>query len=494
MDRAISALHGCAARLARRPVRAVRAIATEACRRAVNGAEFLARAQRETGLQIDVISSREEVELALESCAPLLRDGGRRALLFDIGGGSTELAWVRLPEQGEPPQLIGYLSMPVGVVTLAERFGAQCQTAAGFDAMVDDVAERLYAFESVHRIGQELRQGGVRLLGTSGTVTTLAGIVLQLPRYSRPAVDGAVLSGGDAEAALARLRTLGRDGLARHPCIGADRAEFAAGLRHLRRHPSPLAGARNRGGRPRAARGHAAADDPGRTLARAAAGARMSNPTAPRGLSVKLRTARGRSGASQRWLTRQLNDPYVAAAKAQGWRSRAAFKLIELDERFSLLHRGQRVIDLGAAPGGWSQVAVRGGAVVFGLDLLAIDAMPGATFLQGDFADPEMPGRLEALIGGKVDLVLSDMSPNTTGHGATDHIRIAALAEQALEFATGVLRPDGAFVAKMFQGGSERQLLTALKKRFAAVRHAKPPASRKGSSELYVVATGFRGA
>jgi exopolyphosphatase/guanosine-5'-triphosphate,3'-diphosphate pyrophosphatase len=231
MDRAIAALHGCAARLACRPVRAVRAIATEACRRAANGGEFLARAQRETGLQIDVITSREEAELALESCAPLLRDGGRRALLFDIGGGSTELAWVRLPQHGEAPQLIGpqligYVSMPVGVVTLAERFGAAGQTAEGFDAMVEDVAERLYAFESVHCIGQEIRQGGVRLLGTSGTVTTLAGIVLKLPRYSRPAVDGAVLSRSDAEAALARLRALGREGLAQHPCVGADRAEF----------------------------------------------------------------------------------------------------------------------------------------------------------------------------------------------------------------------------------------------------------------------------
>ena len=152
------------------------------------------------------------------------------------------------------------------------------------------------------------------------------------------------------------------------------------------------------------------------------------------------------------------------------------------------------MIDLGAAPGGWSQVAVRAGAVVFGLDLLPIDPVPGATFLQGDFADPDMPARLEAMMGGKVDLVLSDMSPNTTGHGATDHIRIAALAELALEFATGVLKPGGAFVAKMFQGGSERQLLVTLKKDFSNVRHAKPPASRKGSSELYVVATGFRGA
>ena len=178
--------------------------------------------------------------------------------------------------------------------------------------------------------------------------------------------------------------------------------------------------------------------------------------------------------------TRQLNDPYVAAARAQGWRSRAAFKLIELDERFHLLRRGQRVLDLGAAPGGWSQVVVGAGAVVFGLDLLAIDPLPGAAFIQGDFNDAEMPGRLEALIGGKVDLVLSDMAPNTTGNPGTDHIRIAALADLAFDFTRQVLAPGGAFVTKMFQGGAERQLLTTLKQSFAGVRHAKPPASRKG--------------
>ncbi len=229
MDRAIAALHGCTARLARRPIRAVRAIATEACRQAANGAEFLARARLETGLAIDVISTREEAELALESCAPLLRDGGRRALLFDIGGGSTELGWVRLSQPGcpiEAPQLIGYTSFPVGVVTLAERFGPATQTRAGFAAMVEDVAARLVAFEKVHCIGQEIRQGGVRLLGTSGTVTTLAGIALALPRYSRPAVDGAVLSAHDTTAALAAIQALGREGLSEHPCIGPERSEF----------------------------------------------------------------------------------------------------------------------------------------------------------------------------------------------------------------------------------------------------------------------------
>ncbi len=226
MDRAMAALHGCAARLARRPVRGLRAIATEACRRAENGEAFLARVRQETGLPIDVISSREEAELAVESCAPLLRRAGRRALLFDIGGGSTELAWIRLPPGDARPELIGYISLPVGVVTLAERCGTAGFAADGFRTMVDDVSARLGMFESVHCIGHEIRQGGVFLLGTSGTVTTLAGLALDLPRYSRPRVDGAVLTFEEATAAVNKLRAMGRDGLAAHPCVGPDRADF----------------------------------------------------------------------------------------------------------------------------------------------------------------------------------------------------------------------------------------------------------------------------
>ena len=209
--------------------------------------------------------------------------------------------------------------------------------------------------------------------------------------------------------------------------------------------------------------------------------------------AVTLRSSRGRSQAQQRWLSRQLNDPYVLAARAQGWRSRAAFKLIELDERFSLLAPGIRVVDLGSAPGGWAQVAVRRGASeVVGVDLLPVEPIPGATILQGDFNDGALLARLSPLLGGPADLVLSDMAPNTTGHAATDHLRIIALAELALEFAMQVLGPDGRFVAKVFQGGSEKQMLAPMKQAFASVRHAKPPASRKESSELYVVASGFR--
>jgi exopolyphosphatase/guanosine-5'-triphosphate,3'-diphosphate pyrophosphatase len=228
MDRALGALHGCAARLARRPVRALRAIATEACRRATNGPEFLDRVRQETGLPITVISTREEAELALESCAPLLGCCGRRALLFDIGGGSTELAWVRLPgDRAEGrPTLIGYVSLPVGVVTLSERFADLAGDPAQFPRMMEDVAERLAAFDRVHCIRQEIRQGGVKLLGTSGTVTTLAGLALDLPRYARAAVDGTVLTHAAAGAAVERLRAMGREGLARHPCVGPERAEF----------------------------------------------------------------------------------------------------------------------------------------------------------------------------------------------------------------------------------------------------------------------------
>jgi exopolyphosphatase/guanosine-5'-triphosphate,3'-diphosphate pyrophosphatase len=224
MDRALEALRACAERLAKRQPRAVRAIATEACRQAQNGPEFLARVRQETGLAFRIISPREEAELAVESCVPLLRAGARRVLLFDIGGGSTELAWIRLG--GDRPAFLGTLSLPWGVVSLAEQFGKAAGTEEGFDAMVETVAERLRPFEEVHRIAQEIRQGGVRLLGTSGTVTTLAAVALGLTRYSRRAVDGAVLGAAQVDQALAEIRALGPAGLGQHPCIGADRAEF----------------------------------------------------------------------------------------------------------------------------------------------------------------------------------------------------------------------------------------------------------------------------
>jgi 23S rRNA (uridine2552-2'-O)-methyltransferase len=217
------------------------------------------------------------------------------------------------------------------------------------------------------------------------------------------------------------------------------------------------------------------------------------NVVPPRRETVRLKSARKLAPSSQRWLERQLNDPYVQAAKVQGLRSRAAFKLMELDDKYELISRGARVVDLGAAPGGWAQVALqRGAARVVGIDLLPIIPVAGAEFIEGDFLEEGMEAALIERLGGKADLVLSDMAPNTTGHVATDHIRIMALADHALAFAADVLAPGGAFVAKLFQGGAEREMLSLLKLRFRTVRHAKPPASRKDSKEMYVVATGFR--
>lgn len=231
MDRALAALGACADKLGRRPLRGFTAVATEACRRAANGAAFLARVEAETGIRPRIISAREEAELAMESCAPLIEEEDRRVLLFDIGGGSTEIAWVRVAHRGgrhahAETQLIGTVSLPLGVVTLAERAGLSCFTLDGFEAVVDEVAAQLARFDAVHAIGREIRAGGVRLIGTSGTVTTLAGVALALPRYRRPLVDGRTLDAGAADQALGDLFALGRDGLAAHPCVGPERVEF----------------------------------------------------------------------------------------------------------------------------------------------------------------------------------------------------------------------------------------------------------------------------
>ena len=210
----------------------------------------------------------------------------------------------------------------------------------------------------------------------------------------------------------------------------------------------------------------------------------------------KVKTAKGRKISSTRWLQRQLNDPYVAEAQRLGYRSRAAFKLVELDDRFHFLAPGLRVVDLGAAPGGWTQVAVtrvgsRGRVV--SLDIGDMDPVPGALVVKGDFLAEEAPGLLRDALGGPADVVLSDMAPASTGHPGTDHLRIMALCEAAAEFAAEVLAPGGAFVAKVLQGGTEHTLLAAIKRDFDTVKHAKPPASRSESAELYVVARGFRG-
>jgi 23S rRNA (uridine2552-2'-O)-methyltransferase len=213
-----------------------------------------------------------------------------------------------------------------------------------------------------------------------------------------------------------------------------------------------------------------------------------------RGMGAKVKTADNRTLSSQQWLRRQLNDPFVKAAKAQGYRARAAFKLTEIDDRFHLIGKGSRVIDLGCAPGGWVQVALqRGAAAVAGVDLLPVDPMPPAHLIEGDFTDPAVGPALMAALGGAPDLVLSDMAPNTLGHRQTDHLRIVVLIEAAAAFAIDHLKPGGAFVAKAFQGGETAEVLKTLKAHFADVKHVKPKASRQDSSEVFLVATGFKG-
>jgi 23S rRNA (uridine2552-2'-O)-methyltransferase len=229
-------------------------------------------------------------------------------------------------------------------------------------------------------------------------------------------------------------------------------------------------------------------------------GAKTPKTAVPTGrkLAVRVKTAKSRDLASTLWLERQLNDPYVTEAKKLGYRSRAAFKLAQLDDKLKLLRPGMRIVDLGAAPGGWTQVAiertqaVRSGARIVALDILPFDALPPAHILHLDFLAADAPEILKQALDGEANLVMSDMAAPATGHRETDHIRIIALAEAAYDFAAEVLAPGGAFIAKVFQGGSEKDLLTRLKQDFTTIRHVKPPASRAESAEVYVVALGFR--
>jgi 23S rRNA (uridine2552-2'-O)-methyltransferase len=232
---------------------------------------------------------------------------------------------------------------------------------------------------------------------------------------------------------------------------------------------------------------------------RAQAGAGKAAGATDTSLSVRVKTARGRTVSQQKWLSRQLNDPYVAKARREGYRSRAAYKLIEMDDKHRFLRPGQRVVDLGCAPGGWMQVVAarigldRGKGALVGIDLLPVDPVPGATLYELDFMDDDAPGKLKEALGGEADVVLSDMAANTTGHKQTDHLRIIGLAEAAHDFARQITRPGGTLLMKLFQGGETGPLITQLKRDYATVRHVKPGASRADSSEMYVLATGFRG-
>jgi 23S rRNA (uridine2552-2'-O)-methyltransferase len=231
-------------------------------------------------------------------------------------------------------------------------------------------------------------------------------------------------------------------------------------------------------------------DPPRRRMVKPPSGGKDSGRTKP----ARLKTAKGRTSSQQAWLERQINDPFAAEARALGYRSRAAFKLSEIDERFRLIRKGSLVVDLGCAPGGWVQIAQqRGAGKIVGIDLLPVEPLPPAELIQMDFTDDAAPGLLIDMLGGKPDVVLSDMAPNTVGHRETDHLRIVGLIEMAASFAIEVLKPGGSFVAKAFQGGETGDVIAKLKQHFAKVQNVKPKASRQDSSEVFLVATGFKG-
>jgi 23S rRNA (uridine2552-2'-O)-methyltransferase len=231
-------------------------------------------------------------------------------------------------------------------------------------------------------------------------------------------------------------------------------------------------------------------DPPRRRMVKPPSGGLDAGRTKP----ARLKTAKGRTSSQQAWLERQINDPFSAEARALGYRSRAAFKLSEIDDRFKLIRKGSLIVDLGCAPGGWIQIAQqRGAGKIVGIDLLPVDPLPPAELVQMDFTDPAAPALLIDLLGGKPDLVLSDMAPNTVGHRETDHLRIVGLIEMGADFAVSVLKPGGAFVAKAFQGGETAEIIARLKQHFAKVQNVKPKASRADSSEVFLVATGFKG-
>ena len=370
--------------------------------------------------------------------------------------------------------------------------------------MTAHVSEALRPF--VDKVADEARCDRFHLLGTSGTVTTIAGVHLNLPRYDRRAVDGLWLGRTEVDEAIARLRAMSYAERAANACIGHERADLVlagcAILEAIRAHfPAERLRIADRGLREGILSHMMRADGVG-PHRRASAGDDRggSGREGGRALKTRVKTARKRSPASALWLERQLNDPYVAQARREGYRSRAAYKLIEIDDKYKLFKPGQRIVDLGAAPGGWSQVAAARTGAARGQGTGYRHRSPrdgpgrGVEFRQMDFHDADAPERLREWLGGLADGVLSDMAANATGHRKTDQLRIIGLVELAAEFAGEVLAPGGFFLAKVLQGGTESELLARLKREFAAVRHVKPKASRADSAELYLLATGFRGA
>jgi 23S rRNA (uridine2552-2'-O)-methyltransferase len=386
-------------------------------------------------------------------------------------------------------------------------------TQAWFREMVDTVKAEIGAFRRADGLREVFDADRAHLIGTSGAITSLAGLHLDLPRYERSRVDGIWMTRAECEAAANRLLALSARQRAEQPCIGPDRADLVlAGAAILQavqelwpcsrvrvadrglREGILLSLMSDRGGRRRRRRsgGRPMSDDPPprKRMVKPPTGGTEAGRVVPE----RLKTAWKRTPSQQAWLSRQINDPFAAKARAHGYRSRAAYKLTEIDDKLRLLRPGARVVDLGAAPGGWTQVALeRGVTNIVGVDLLPVDPLPPATILEMDFTDPACGPELIRLLGGPPDFVMSDIAPNTVGHRQTDHLRIVGLIEAAADFAVEVLKPGGAFVAKAFQGGETAEVIATLKRHFASVKTVKPKASRSDSSELYLVATGFRG-
>ena len=438
IERTIRALHICAGKIRRRRVTRVRSVATDACRRAANCAGFVERVKRETGVRLEIIGAREEAALAAAGCEPLLDPARRRALVFDIGGGSTELMWLAVTGEGRA-RLLDSISLPWGVARMAETFGSDRISDRAYKAMTEAVAPWLRRFDEANGISAAVAAGEVQMLGTSGPVTIVAGLHLGLARYRRDLVDGCTLAFDDLDAVSDHAAPAGPGGEGA-AALHRARARRHGGrrLRHTGGDLPDVARRLGPGRRPGGARGHPVPHDRERRRGGVSRPPR-ARPGRQAGLKARLRTAKGRKTASTRWLQRQLSDSYVAEAKRLGLRSRAAFKLMQLDDRFRLLKPGGAVLDLGAAPGGWTQVAVaRGAGAVVAADLQAMEPVPGACCLLLDLGDSDAPARLGAALPDGADLVLSDMAPRTTGHAATDRLRIVALAELAYEGRAGV--------------------------------------------------------
>jgi 23S rRNA (uridine2552-2'-O)-methyltransferase len=486
-------------------VRKARLIATEACRSAENGVEFLARVKAETGLELEIIDRETEARLAVSGCGSLVERDTRAWCCSTSAAAPRRSRWSTFARRS--PRLANHIaawtSLPVGVVSLAERFGGRHVTPEIFEAMVADVGEMLAPFAGRNPAGDH---GGrplppARHVGHGDHAGRHPSRTAALrPAPGRRAVDGA----HEVDAMIERLLGWNYDERVANPCIGPDRADLVlagcAILQAIRRAwPSERLRVADRGLREGMLSELMAEDGAWRR----GRGARIASheeglPAAPGARALKTRLPRRRSRtSSRRWLERQLNDPYVHRAQAEGYRSRAAYKLIEIDDRYKLLKPGQRVVDLGAAPGGWCQVAaarVNGSPeapAVVGIDYLDVDAVPGAIILKMDFLDDDAPQPADRGSGRRAGHRLSDMAAPTTGHRRTDHIRTMHLCEVAADFAISVLKPGGHFLAKTFQGGTEGGLLDMLKKNFTSVHHVKPPASREESVELYILAKGL---